>query len=381
MDKGCNIRFFDKELNFLGEVDNFTSLIFIRSWETYGEFTIKVSSFSKELFKNENIIMINNDPFRVGFIETVNADVDNYTKIEGFTLGCWLSNRITIPSVGSEYDSYNTNVETIMKQLVLKNAVEPYDPKRKIPKLSIINSTGKGEVLNFQTRYKYLSDELTSLAKISGLGWGIYLDIENKEFIFDVFEGRNLSSEQNILPPKIFGTEYDNVTNRNYISSIKGAKTTAIVAGQGEGVNREIQILNNELSGLARKEMFVDARDIEGNESLADRGSLKLAENKAIETFECETIANGYIDEWNLGDVVTILDKELGYLEHNRVVEIMESYESGIVSIEPTFGIIASRFTDRLREILNTPLNESNKIVISATEPNGPVGQIWIKEV
>ena len=123
MDKGCNIRFFDKELNFLGEVDNFTSLIFIRSWETYGEFTIKISSFSKELFKNENIIMINNDPFRVGFIETVNADVDNYTKIEGFTLGCWLSNRITIPSVGNEYDSYNTNVETIMKQLVLKNAV------------------------------------------------------------------------------------------------------------------------------------------------------------------------------------------------------------------------------------------------------------------
>ena len=58
MDKRCNIRFFDKNLNFLGEVDNFTSLIFIKSWESYGEFNINISNFNKELFQKQNIIMI-----------------------------------------------------------------------------------------------------------------------------------------------------------------------------------------------------------------------------------------------------------------------------------------------------------------------------------
>lgn len=381
MDKRCNIRFFNSNLDFLGEVDNFTSLIFIRSWESYGEFNININKFNKDLFKKKNIIMINNNPFKVGTIEEISVTSNNTIKIKGYTLGYWFVNRVTFPPVGLEYDSYNTNIEEIMKAIVLKNTVEANDPKRNIPKLIVSTSLGRGEKLNFQTRFKYLSDELTSLAKISGLGWGIYLDIEKKQFIFEVFEGNNLSVEQTILPPKIFSSEYDNVINKSYITSDIDSKNVAIVAGQGEGINREIKIVNNELSGLERKELFVDARDIKENESLIDRGNIKLAEKQSIETFECETINKGYIDEWNLGDIVTILDKDLGYLEHTRVIEVQESYENGEINIEPTFGTIASMFTDKLKQILNTPLNEINKIVVSDVEPIGPVGQIWIKDI
>ena len=381
MDKGCNIRFFDKELNFLGEVDNFTSLIFIKSWETYGEFNILINNFSKDLFKKQNIIMINNNPFKIGTIEYIEINSTNSTKIRGFTLGYWFTNRVTYPPVGQEYDSYNTNIEDIMKGLVLKNAVEPDDSSRKIPKLIIKTSSGKGYKVNFQTRFKYLSDELTSLSKLSGLGWGIYLDFENKQFVFDVFEGKNLTTEQNILPHKVFSSEYDNISNKNYITSDIDAKNVAIVAGQGEGVNREIQIINNNLSGLERKELFVDARDIQDNESLSDRGNIKLSENKSVETFECETLNLGYITEWDLGDIVTILDKELGYLEHSRIIEVTESYENGKFTIEPTFGTITSKFTDKLKQILDIPRNEVNRIIISSTEPEGPIGQVWIKDL
>lgn len=380
MDKRCNIRFFNSNLEFLGEVDNFTSLIFIRSWESYGEFNININKFNKELFRKKNIIMINNNPFKVGTIDEISI-TSNTIKIKGYTLGYWFVNRVTFPPVGLEYDSYNTNVEAIMKGIVIKNAIEANDPKRNIPKLIVANSLGRGEKLNFQTRFKYLADELTSLSKISGLGWGVYLDIENKQFIFEVFEGNNLSTEQTILPPKIFSSEYDNVINKNYITSDIDFKNVAIVAGQGEGINREIKIVNNELTGLERKELFVDARDIKENENLIDRGNIKLAEKQSIQTFECETINNGYIDEWDLGDIVTVLDKELGYLEHTRVIEVQESYEGGEVIIEPTFGTIVSMFTDKLKQILNTPLNENNKIVVSDIEPIGPVGQIWIKDI
>lgn len=381
MDKGCNIRFFDKELNFLGEVDNFTSLIFIRLWETYGEFNISISNFNKDLFRKQNIIMINNNPFKIGSVERIEIKDNNSTKIKGYTLGYWFTNRVTYPPVGKEYDTYNTNVEDIMKSLVRVNAVEPTDPNRKIPKLTIKTSSGKGNSVNFQSRFKYLADELTSLSKLSGLGWGIYLDYENKQFIFDVFEGKDLSSEQSILPPKIFSSEYDNVINKNYITSDIDTKNVAIVAGQGEGINREIKIINNKLNGLDRKELFVDARDLQDNESLADRGNIKLSENKSIETFECETVNKGYITEWDLGDIVTVLDKELGYLEHSRVIEITESYEDGKFIVEPTFGTITSKFTDKLKQILDAPLSEVNRIITSSIEPEGPVGQVWIKDL
>lgn len=381
MDKRCNIRFFDKNLNFLGEVDNFTSLIFIKSWESYGEFNINISNFNKELFQKQNIIMINNNPFKVGTIEQVNVSNNNSSKITGYTLGFWFTNRITFPPSGLEYDSYNTNVEDIMKGLVRKNLVEADDPKRNINNLIIATSLGRGEKVSFQSRFKYVSDELTSLSKLTGIGWGVYLDIENKKFVFDIFEGNNLSAEQNILPPKIFSSDYDNVINKSYLTSDIDYKNVAIVAGQGEGVNREIQVVNSEFSGLDRKELFVDARDLDDNENLIDRGNLKLAENQAIETFECETINNGYEEEWDLGDIVTVLDKKLGYIEHNRVIEVMETYEDGHITIEPTFGVIASSFTDKIKEILNVPVNEVNKIIISDLEPTAAVGQIWIKDL
>ena len=38
MDRRVAIRIFDKNLNFIGEVDNFTSLFYIRRWYKYGEF-------------------------------------------------------------------------------------------------------------------------------------------------------------------------------------------------------------------------------------------------------------------------------------------------------------------------------------------------------
>ena len=156
MDKRCNIRFFDKNLNFLGEVDNFTSLIFIKSWESYGEFNINVSNFNKELFQKQNIIMINNNPFKVGTIEQVTVSNNNSSKITGYTLGFWFTNRITFPPSGLEYDSYSTNVEDIMKGLVRKNLVEADDPKRNINNLIIATSLGRGEKVSFQSRFKYV---------------------------------------------------------------------------------------------------------------------------------------------------------------------------------------------------------------------------------
>lgn len=66
----------------------------------------------------------------------------------------------------------------------------------------------------------------------------------------------------------IFNVDYDNVTNREFISDISEYKNTAIVAGQGEGAERRIRYVGNENSGLERYELFVDARDIEDDTAL-----------------------------------------------------------------------------------------------------------------
>ncbi|WP_051931885.1 hypothetical protein [Clostridium sp. KNHs214] len=355
-----DIKIFDRDINFIGEVDKFTSFFYISKWETYGEFEFHVTDFNKELIQKGNIIMIDRDGYRAGVIEHIEVDTEDTEDItiKGFSLGYWLTNRITVPPTGYAYHAFNTNVEDIMLALVKANAIDPLDTNRKIPNLITEPSKTRGIKLEFQTRYKNLDEELTKLSKTSGLGWTITLDYRTKKFVFKVLEGKNLSTEQSINPPQIFSVDYDNIRKRNYLDSNIGYKNMAYVAGQGEGKDREIQPLNNTLSGFDRRETFIDARDIEEGGNLVDRGKIKLAETPQIASFECEVDPVAYRVNWNLGDIVTTLDKKLGLIKHNRVTEVKEIWEDSY-KIEPTFGTTIPTLGEKIKQTQDTPLQES----------------------
>ncbi len=94
-----------------------------------------------------------------------------------------------------------------------------------------------------------------------GLGWNIDLDLKNKRFVFVVKEGRNLVANQTGLPQAIFSTEFETIESLEYTESDFDYKNFAVVAGQGEGIERRI-ISIGDAAGADRYEMFVDARDV-----------------------------------------------------------------------------------------------------------------------
>lgn len=362
MDTNCNIRIFDRDINFLGEVDSFTSLFFIRKWETYGEFEVHLSNIDNNILKKDNIIMINKDGNKVGIIEHIEINEENNEDIliKGFSLLYWFTNRITIPPEGYAYHSFNTNVETIMIDLVNKNAVNPRDINRKIPNLITEISIGRGDKLQFQTRFKNLADELTKLSKLSGLGVTVDLDYKKKKFVFRVLEGKNLSYGQAENPPYIFSLDYDNIKKQNYIESNIGYKNVGYVAGQGEGIDRTIEVLGNERVGFDRREVFVDARDIDSDTSLIDRGRVKLSEYKQIQSFESEVDTKDYKLLWDLGDIITTVDKKRGLKVDNRITEIKEVYENEGVKLEPTFGNPIPGLAEKIKQMTDTPSEGSS---------------------
>ncbi|WP_346935302.1 hypothetical protein [Clostridium sp.] len=368
-----SIRIFDKNINFLGEIDSYTSLLYISKWETYGEFEFHVSNFNKELLQKGNIIMLGKDGNRTGVIEHFEVNQENTEDIviKGFSLGYWLTNRITVPPKGYAYHSFNTTVEEIMLALVKTNTIDPLDINRKIPNLILESSLNRGIKLEFQTRYKVLSEELTKLSKASGLGWTITLDYKSKKFIFKVLEGKNLSAEQSINPPQIFSVDYDNVRKQNYIESNIGYKNCGYVAGQGEGENREIQTLNNDLIGFDRREIFIDARDISEGGNLVDRAKVKLSETPQVSSFECEVEPKDYKSNWNLGDIVTTVNKKMKLIIHNRVTEVREVWERSGYKVEPTFGTSIPTVGEKIKQTTDTPLQES---VQGADGPQGERG-------
>lgn len=376
MDTRVSIRIFDKDINFLGEVDLYTSLFYISKWETFGEFEFHVRELPKDLIKKGNLIMIGNDGNRAGVIEYVeiNQEEEEAITVKGYSLGYWLTQRITVPPVGYAYHSFNAEVESIMVALVNANAVDPVDSKRKIPNLILEPPQSRGEKIFYQSRYKNLADELTKLSKTSGLGWGIELDYRNKRFIFKVFEGKDLSTNQVINPPQIFSIDYDNVKRQNYVESSIGYKNCGYIAGQGEGENREVALLNNELSGFDRRETFIDARDIEEGGNLADRGKVKLSETPEINAFECEVESRDYRKTWNLGDMVTTVNKKWKLIMHNRVTEVQETWEPSGYKVEPTFGTPIPMPGEKIKQITDTPLTELIEGPEGEQGPEGPPG-------
>ena len=367
----------NKDLEFIGEVDDFTSFIYERKWFTYSNFQLVVENFDKDLFQEGNYIVVNNDPYRSGQITKVNITDDTVT-IKGFGIGFWFNDRITYPIDNKDTFYINDYAENIMYELIKFNAIDSNITNRNFQNLIVNSTQDRGEKIAFETRYKVLSDELETISKTSRLGWNIKFDYKNKKFVFQSLVGIDRTVNQQDNPPVIFSKRYDNIIEREYTKDVSEYKNCAIVAGQGGGSNREIVIVNDNLSGQDRKELFVDARDIEDGTNLADRGKSKLAENTIIESFEATIDTESYRVEWDLGDFVTILDDEIGVVSDTQIVEVIETYEDGVLTIEPTFGEAISHFGDKFKQAINNPIYESTKSVISTTIPTS-TGVKWLE--
>ncbi|EPE61281.1 hypothetical protein L479_02340 [Exiguobacterium sp. S17] len=284
--------------------------------------------------------------------------------IKAVSLKGFLAQRITMPPADKAYDYVNSNVETIMRDYVERNAISPDDLDRVIPNLVQSANEGKGLQTIFQTRFKNLAEELGELSVVSGLGWNVRLDTAAQKFVFDVLQGRDLTASQNTLPPVIFSPKFNSLKQLSFTESELNYKNTAYVAGQGEGIERRV-IEVGAASGLNRHEIFVDARDIaeeitpedDGNpetsnepiprpeqdviNDLTARGNQNLSEYDQEQFMEGQVLQKSpfiYKRDYDLGDIVTIRNDDWGITMDARITIVRESYSASGKAIEVTFN-------------------------------------------
>jgi hypothetical protein len=373
--KSKPIKIIDKSFNFLGEIDDYESLIFTRSWGGIGGFEIHINANKNYtgMLRKENIIFINEKKAGVILYREISTEDNERLIVKGQQLKTYLGRRITLPPTGRAQDYKNDYVENIMKHYVEANCVNPADTKRKIERLKIAPLKSRGIKTQYQTRFKNLAEELEKLSLISGLGWDVYLDLKNKEFVFDVFEGRNLTAAQSMLPPAIFSVDYDNISSQKLIESAVGYKNTGYVGGQGEGIDRTIQVVGEDAQGLERYEVFIDARDIEDSGDLSKRGLQKLEELKEVMTFDNEILTQSnlvYEEDYNLGDLVTAINNKWRVVLDSRITEVTEIYEVGGYRINAVFGNNIPTLVERIKQEMDYPLIE--KGLLEQGEPGVP---------
>ena len=353
------IRILSPKFDLQGEIDNYLSFSFLRRYHSTGEFQLvtnrKVQNADK--LNINQLIMLGTDKYKTGIIRhkeiKTNEQGEEILTVRGYTLGAITKQRITIPPDNQATDTIEADAETAMKHYVKRNCLDI--PGMEFPMLDIAENKNRGPNIKWQSRYKNLEEELEIISNLSGLGWYIYPDFNLKKWIFDIYNGRDFSVSQNINPPVIFSPEFDNVKSQEYVDSLLDYGNFAIVAGQGEGANREIITVGSDDTGLDKHIIFVDARDLENSDDLPRRGEAKLNEHKRVLTFQSEILPEGpfkYEKDWKLGDIVTVKNKDWGVTMDTRITEVTEIYEAGGFKLNVTFGESLPTLMDKIQREL-----------------------------
>lgn len=346
----------------LGVINKFNMIQYNPKYSGIGSFELScaLNEENKSLIVEDNILWIEDE--YAGVIQYIDKSSDNEIKAKGKLLSVVLNWRTVIKT-------YEANKLTtgIFEELVRLNFMA--DDERKIEGFTFINNVIDNTAIRYQVTGKSLSDIFQPLSETYDIGYEVYLNMEEKAFEFTLFRGKDLTiGNKDGNKPVIFGTDFNNILKSEYVSDNNNYRNVAYVAGEGEGENRVVvEVKQTESAGFFRREIVVDARDIqkansisrmtdeEYNELLQQRGKEKLSEFRKVESYDAELMSDArtgfvYGKDYFLGDTVSVVDKNLGVILSAKITEVTVTFAEDGYTVEPTFGFGLPTLYDKLKK-------------------------------
>lgn len=339
-------------------VDTFKEAIWTDRYNAYGDFEIELSADTKLLeFLKEDYYLWLNESDHSMIIEDIDIDSDaedgNHFIITGRSLESILERRIVW---GQKI--LTGNLQTAVQTLLNESFISPSIADRKVDNF-IFEASTDPKITNLTIDAQYFGEDLYSVIKglceENQIGFKIVLNDSN-QFVFSLYAGTDRSYDQTENPYVVFSPNFENIINSNYYTSKANLKNVTLVAGEGEGSARKTATVGS-ASGLDRRELFTDARDISSEtedgelstsqytSQLQTRGNENLAEHKAKTAFEGEVEATQlytYGKDFFIGDIVQITN-EYGHEGTVYISEVVTSQSNQGLSIYPTFKTIEDK--------------------------------------
>lgn len=240
-------------------------------------------------------------------------------------------------------ENYHTNHENIMHQLVTKHLISSGMNYRNIANLSKGTNGNRGVVSEESYFGESLYDIFTELAKRSSIGFNIFFQPEEKQFVFETKQGINRTSEQSENEPIIWKHEWNSTYDEILTYSEKDSKNVMYIIS-GDEVPVQISIGDEFAfkSGWNRKETFTQATDItktlqDENQTqltlaqvyalLRSRGKLEMLNHRPINDYSfnlSEGIHEVYGVDYLEGDYVSVVHETYGLVKHAQITTVEE---------------------------------------------------------
>lgn len=345
----------DENFNRLGMVGSFSYLLWRKKYGPCGEAVLHADVTAKniELLKKGNILYRQDDNEAMYIY---NRNFSDSSGVEQLVVKCfsvvkWTDRRI----LWGQYN-FNETPELIMRQAISNSMINPTVSMRKIAQVKLAAIKGFGAIHQQQISYKQVNEVLESLCDTHDVGIRSLFD--GRELFYDFYEGADRTIDQMDNPHIILSKSRGNLLSSNFEDADNDLKNTALIAGAGEGAARKMATIGESNSGLNRRELFIDAREIsdtkdvdetqtpipeaEYSRLLLSKGDEKLAEYVEFIAFDCEldvTKENTkYGEDFFLGDLITTKDEQIDMLLNSRVMEVDEVFQQDGKSIYVRVG-------------------------------------------
>ena len=345
-----NFYLLDNNLNKIKLLEVYRSFIWTTRYYEPGDFEFYTPATEALLntIKRGYYIVRDDDLTQAMIINNleVTTDIENgdYITITGQSLKSILTRRIIWTQT-----NLNGNLETMLRQLVTQNAINPEISARKISRLVLGDTIGLTQTIKAQYTGDNLGEVLKEIGQTYGIGYDVLLDLDNKQFKFVLLQGKDRTFNQDVNPRVVFSNEFENLLTTDYVYNSDEFKNVALVAGEGEGTARKTAAVGTG-SDLNRFEIYVDARDVSSNNGeisandytnlLIERGTQNLAETIVMENITGEVEAN-YTFKLNidffLGDLVEVRN-DYGVSMTPRITEVIECNDENGYTCIPTFA-------------------------------------------
>ena len=364
-----------------------------------GKFTINAMLDKENLYlmdKTKNYyVLLDDDVF--GIIESVKRESDSETSkvftIKGSLALKLLEYRVIEGQVTFKGKSYKYIEELVKQNLIMSDdsnrnialAVEFEDEERLKQICSTVDKQVTGGSLWDEISEIVEADKLRIILKpnIVAIDTEHPQNIDGWTLIIGAGEDRTRHRANNAVSTVMFSQSLSNIANTDYIVDRSKLRNTVYIAGEGEGTDRKwynidvnSDITFGERKGWNRKELWVDARDIQSeqdNKKLTDaeyeelmkqRADEKAKDNDLSEEYKATvtdiTKQYTYKKDYHIGDFVTIADEELRMEIDAQITNVIVTRQDDreIIDLEFTYG-------SRIKDVI-----EKSETAIKKVEEN-----------
>lgn len=336
----------DKNFKMVSVVENYSSFLWTDRYYSAGDFELYVPPTLRTLTQYLlDYYIVRPESEHVMIVESIllEEDENGYSyKISGESLESILKRRIAWTEI-----TLSGNFQTAVETLLNGSIIAPSDASRKIDNFIFVKSEDPAITELTVEEAKYSAEEtiydiIETNCQEFKIGFKVTLTNDNK-FAFSLYKGVDHSYEQSVVPYVVFSPAFDNLTNSSFLNSYKDYKNVALIVGtssSGSGSTSDISQVVGEETGLARRETYINAGDVEGNAAqLTKKGQEELAALQKTEAFEGEAnVFNMFIygKDFFIGDIVQLEDA-FGNTGKSIVSEMVYSSDQEGEKFYPTF--------------------------------------------